>query len=73
MNQRIGFGYDAHRFGGAGPVVLAGVTIDHAQGIEATSDGDLVAHAVSDAILGAAAIGDIGMYFPEYAKNMIAV
>lgn len=65
MNQRIGLGYDAHRFGGAGPVVLAGVSIDHDRGIEATSDGDLVAHAVCDAILGAAAIGDIGMHFPS--------
>lgn len=65
MNERMGLGYDAHRFGGPGPVVLAGVTIDHPVGIEATSDGDVVAHAVCDAILGAGALGDIGMHFPS--------
>jgi 2-C-methyl-D-erythritol 2,4-cyclodiphosphate synthase len=65
VNQRIGFGYDAHRFGGEGPVILAGVSIDHPLGIDATSDGDLVAHAVCDAILGAGALGDIGMHFPS--------
>lgn len=69
--QRVGFGYDAHRFGGAGPIWLCGVEIDHPIGIEATSDGDVAAHAVCDAILGAAAIGDLGKFFsssdPEWA------
>jgi 2-C-methyl-D-erythritol 2,4-cyclodiphosphate synthase len=62
---RIGFGYDAHRFGGQGPVVLCGVPIEHATGVLATSDGDVAAHAVCDAILGAAAIGDLGTWFPS--------
>jgi 2-C-methyl-D-erythritol 2,4-cyclodiphosphate synthase len=64
-NVRIGFGYDAHRFGGQGPVILCGVAIEHPTGLEGTSDADPAAHALSDAILGAAAIGDIGMHFPS--------
>jgi 2-C-methyl-D-erythritol 2,4-cyclodiphosphate synthase len=62
---RIGYGYDAHRFGGEGPVVLCGQAVDHPRGVEATSDGDVAAHALCDAILGAAAIGDLGMHFPS--------
>ncbi len=62
---RIGWGFDAHRFGGNGPIVLAGVVVDQTRGIEATSDGDVVAHAVADALLGALALGDIGMHFPS--------
>ena len=62
---RVGFGYDAHRFGGEGPVVLCGVDIDHSTGVEATSDGDVACHAIIDALLGAAAMGDIGSYFPS--------
>ena len=62
---RVGFGYDAHRFGGEGPVVLCGVDIDHPTGVEATSDGDVACHAIIDALLGAAAMGDIGSYFPS--------
>ena len=64
-NVRIGFGYDAHRFGGQGPVILCGVAIEHPTGLEGTSDADPAAHAVADAILGAAAIGDIGTHFPS--------
>jgi 2-C-methyl-D-erythritol 2,4-cyclodiphosphate synthase len=64
-NVRIGFGYDAHRFGGQGPVTLCGVAIEHPTGLEGTSDADPAAHAVADAILGAAAIGDIGTHFPS--------
>ncbi len=63
--MRIGWGFDAHRFGGSGPVVLAGIVVDPTRGIEATSDGDVVAHAVADALLGALALGDIGMHFPS--------
>lgn len=62
---RVGFGYDAHRFGGEGPVVLCGVDIDHPIGVEATSDGDVGCHAIIDALLGAAAMGDIGSHFPS--------
>jgi 2-C-methyl-D-erythritol 2,4-cyclodiphosphate synthase len=62
--MRIGHGVDVHRFGGQGPVVLCGVIVDDDRGIEATSDGDVAAHALTDALLGAAALGDIGMIAP---------
>lgn len=62
---RVGFGYDVHRFGGDGPVVLAGVTIQHSVGVVATSDGDVAAHALCDALLGAVADGDLGTHFPS--------
>jgi 2-C-methyl-D-erythritol 2,4-cyclodiphosphate synthase len=68
--MRIGWGFDAHRFGGSGPIVLAGVVVDPTRGIEATSDGDVVAHAVADALLGALALGDIGMHFPSSDPEM---
>ncbi len=68
--MRIGWGFDAHRFGGSGPVVLAGVVVDPTRGIEATSDGDVVAHAVADALLGALALGDIGVHFPSSDPEM---
>jgi len=62
--MRIGSGYDSHRFDAARPLVLGGVTIrDHA-GLSGHSDGDAIAHAVIDAILGAAAAGDVGSHFP---------
>lgn len=61
---RTGSGYDAHRFGGEGPVVLAGVTIDHEVGVLGTSDGDVATHAICDALLGAVADGDLGSHFP---------
>ncbi|MEA2024444.1 MAG: 2-C-methyl-D-erythritol 2,4-cyclodiphosphate synthase [Actinomycetota bacterium] len=67
---RIGWGFDAHRFGGSGPIVLAGVVVDTTRGIEATSDGDVVAHAVADALLGALALGDLGAYFPSSDPEM---
>jgi 2-C-methyl-D-erythritol 2,4-cyclodiphosphate synthase len=63
--SRTGFGYDAHRFGGDGPVMLAGVSIDHAVGVLGTSDGDVATHAVCDALLGAVAAGDLGTFFPS--------
>jgi 2-C-methyl-D-erythritol 2,4-cyclodiphosphate synthase len=62
---RIGQGYDVHRFVDAGDVILGGVTIDYEKGLEAHSDGDVVLHALSDALLGAAALGDIGKHFPD--------
>ncbi|MBP1632856.1 MAG: ispF [Acidobacteria bacterium] len=63
--MRVGWGMDAHRFGGPGPTLLGGVVVDAARGVEATSDGDVVAHAVADALLGAAALGDLGALFPS--------
>jgi 2-C-methyl-D-erythritol 2,4-cyclodiphosphate synthase len=62
---RTGFGYDAHRFGGDGPLTLAGVSIAHAVGVLGTSDGDVATHAVCDALLGAVAAGDLGTFFPS--------
>lgn len=62
---RIGHGYDVHKFGGEGPVVLAGVKIPYEQGFIAHSDGDVAIHALCDAILGALALGDIGNHFPD--------
>jgi 2-C-methyl-D-erythritol 4-phosphate cytidylyltransferase/2-C-methyl-D-erythritol 2,4-cyclodiphosphate synthase len=65
VTARTGWGFDAHRFGGQPPILLAGVAVDPTRGLEATSDGDVVAHAVIDALLGAAALGDIGSLFPS--------
>lgn len=65
MNMRIGHGFDVHAFGGEGPVTLGGVKIEYTQGLLAHSDGDVVLHALSDALLGAVALGDIGHHFPD--------
>ncbi len=61
----IGQGFDAHRFAAGRPLVLGGVSIPHDQGMEAHSDGDVVIHALCDALLGAAGLGDIGRHFPD--------
>jgi 2-C-methyl-D-erythritol 2,4-cyclodiphosphate synthase len=63
-NIRIGQGYDVHAFGPGDHVVLGGVRVPHTRGIVAHSDGDVLIHALSDAILGALALGDIGKHFP---------
>ena len=63
-SMRIGFGYDSHRFDEARPLVLGGVRIPDHPGLLGHSDGDAIAHAVTDALLGAAALGDIGRHFP---------
>ena len=62
---RVGQGYDVHRFKDDGDVILGGVKIDYEKGLEAHSDGDVVLHALCDALLGAAALGDIGKHFPD--------
>ena len=62
---RVGQGYDVHRFKEGGDVILGGVKIAYEQGLEAHSDGDVVLHALCDALLGAAALGDIGKHFPD--------
>ena len=62
--MRIGQGLDVHAFGPGDHVVLGGVRIEHTQGLVAHSDGDVVIHALCDAILGALALGDIGTHFP---------
>ncbi len=61
---RVGIGYDAHRFAPGRRMVLGGVEIAHDQGLEGHSDADVLLHAIADAILGAAALGDIGTHFP---------
>jgi 2-C-methyl-D-erythritol 2,4-cyclodiphosphate synthase len=63
-NIRIGQGYDVHAFGQGDHVVLGGVRIAHERGVVAHSDGDVVIHALCDALLGALALGDIGVHFP---------
>jgi 2-C-methyl-D-erythritol 2,4-cyclodiphosphate synthase len=62
---RIGIGYDSHRFADGRPLVLGGQTIPHGRGLAGHSDADAVSHALTDAILGAAAAGDIGTHFPD--------
>jgi 2-C-methyl-D-erythritol 4-phosphate cytidylyltransferase/2-C-methyl-D-erythritol 2,4-cyclodiphosphate synthase len=63
--SRVGLGFDSHRFQPGRPLVLAGVRIPHEAGLAGHSDGDAVLHAVTDAILGALAAGDIGEHFPD--------
>lgn len=67
--MRIGHGYDVHKFGGEGPIVMAGVSIPYSQGFIAHSDGDVALHALCDAILGALCLGDIGNHFPDTDDN----
>lgn len=64
MISRTGLGFDVHAFGGDGPVWLGGVAIPHARGLAGHSDADVALHALTDALLGAAALGDIGDHFP---------
>lgn len=63
--MRIGHGYDVHRFAEGRALVLGGVTIPHDRGLLGHSDADVLTHAVMDALLGAAALGDIGLHFPD--------
>jgi len=62
--MRIGLGYDVHRLAPDIPLVIGGINIPHSQGLIGWSDADVLTHAVMDALLGAAALGDIGMHFP---------
>ena len=62
---RVGHGIDAHRLVGGRPLVLGGVTVPHERGLEGHSDGDVVAHALAEAVLGAAGLGDLGSHFPS--------
>ncbi len=66
--MRIGQGFDAHRFSDSGRLVLGGVEIPFDKGMQAHSDGDVVIHALCDAILGALALGDIGQHFPDSSE-----
>jgi 2-C-methyl-D-erythritol 2,4-cyclodiphosphate synthase len=62
---RVGIGYDSHRFAEGRPLMLGGVDIPYAKGLAGHSDADAIAHALTDALLGAAALGDIGAMFPD--------
>ncbi len=62
---RVGFGYDSHRFAPDRPLVIGGIVIPYELGLAAHSDGDVLIHAVCDALLGAAGLRDIGTYFPD--------
>ncbi|MBL4631962.1 MAG: 2-C-methyl-D-erythritol 2,4-cyclodiphosphate synthase [Paraglaciecola sp.] len=73
MSIRSGHGYDVHKFGGAGPIVIAGVKIEHEMGLIAHSDGDVVLHALCDALLGALALGDIGKHLPDTDPKLAGV
>jgi 2-C-methyl-D-erythritol 2,4-cyclodiphosphate synthase len=73
MSIRIGHGYDVHKFGGSGPIIIAGVEIEHDMGLIAHSDGDVLLHALCDALLGALALGDIGKHFPDTDPTLAGV
>ena len=66
MTTRVGFGYDVHAFTASRPLMLGGVAIPYEQGLAGHSDADTVIHAIVDALLGAAALGDIGTHFPSH-------
>lgn len=64
MNTRIGFGWDSHAFKAGVPLRIGGMTLEHPAGLAGHSDGDVLLHAITDALLGAVAAGDIGSFFP---------
>ena len=63
--MRVGIGHDTHRFAAGRPLLLGGVRVEHARGLDGHSDADIVLHAVTDALLGAAGLGDIGDAYPD--------
>ena len=65
MDMRIGYGYDVHRLTEGRKLILGGVDIPHEKGLDGHSDADVLVHAIMDALLGAAALGDIGKHFPD--------
>ena len=70
---RIGHGYDAHRLAAGAKLVLGGVTIEFDRGLAAHSDGDVLIHALCDALLGAAGLGDIGRHFPDTNPELAGI
>ena len=70
---RIGHGYDAHRFAPGVKLVLGGTAIEHEHGLAAHSDGDVLVHALCDALLGAAGLGDIGRHFPDTSPEFAGI
>lgn len=73
MDFRIGHGYDVHALAEGLPLVLGGVELPHEKGFVAHSDGDVAIHAVCDALLGAAALGDIGLHFPDTSADFAGI
>jgi 2-C-methyl-D-erythritol 2,4-cyclodiphosphate synthase len=73
MSLRIGLGVDAHAFADGVPLVLGGVTFDSPRGLAGHSDGDVITHALIDAVLGAAGLGDIGSLFPSDGSTPVGV
>jgi len=71
--MRIGQGYDAHRFSAGGRLMLGGIEIPCDQGLAAHSDGDVLIHALCDALLGAAGLGDIGHHFPDSSAEFAGI
>jgi 2-C-methyl-D-erythritol 2,4-cyclodiphosphate synthase len=69
ISMRVGFGYDIHPFIENRPLILGGVHIPHDKGLKGHSDADVVSHAIADALLGAAGLGDIGEHFPDTDKK----
>lgn len=67
--SRVGWGFDAHQLGGDPPILMGGVIVSETEGVVATSDGDILAHAVVDALMGACVLGDIGEHFPSEDPN----
>lgn len=65
MDIRVGFGYDVHKWSAERPLILGGITIAHEMGLYGHSDADILLHAITDALLGALALGDIGTHFPD--------
>ncbi len=71
--MRVGHGFDVHRFTPDRPLILGGVTVPHDQGLLAHSDGDVLIHALCDALLGAAGLGDIGRHFPDSSAEFAGI
>ncbi|MDQ3936489.1 MAG: 2-C-methyl-D-erythritol 2,4-cyclodiphosphate synthase [Actinomycetota bacterium] len=69
MSVRSGIGYDSHRFAEGRPLILGGVEIDSERGLAGHSDADVLTHAIMDALLGAAGLGDIGLHFPDNEES----
>ena len=71
--MRVGHGFDVHRFASGRPLLLCGVEVPHTQGMQAHSDGDVPLHALCDALLGAAGLGDIGRQFPDTSAEFAGI
>lgn len=73
MSSRVGIGYDVHQLVAGETLILGGVTIPHDKGTAGHSDGDVLSHAIADALLGAASLGDIGAYFPSSDETIAGI